>query len=824
MLPDPLVGVYQQYKQDTDSIAAWLASTAAANGYSRDLFLASGGRQHFASGRPKGKARKNAKKAGATATKPQGNNHSTCKYRIAIKEFTALSEYVASKNVSVPSSFASTLDRLIKVRGTFGDQLAEHGDAPNTAAQARHSFFVGVLEKVKEVLKPRVQGSPKGDKASASTEEVSNRFAGLSVYEPSEEFLNAPELERPKQPSNDSTVYEAEPMTSYEDVMYAVGFMVNDLNKIRSRIDWIWSNYKTGIFDLAAAAVATNTAIDLARKIIEDVMPLTEAHGGAWKILNRFYQVQAMLKGWKFEDLFTSNIPGDNFNYDSYQIGVDTFMLAYRLVDAFAKVLQPGQLPLYKDGMFGWYDPNSDREAKSGYQKLEEDRALMMPFFTELMTVVRGVGDYPIKDEFIRGMEELDRTDKVPFYLVFAAQVFVDIHYVLRGQAIDAFKTLESHATFMANDIKEHLEFHKDLKISNWPKENDRFMILAQTRINYILADPVYKAKDKTYRKMGMTMPTTIERNRILKMSPLLSGLILYRFRSEQRDLGLTVANAWGSVTYTAHLQNALQQEKLLSEQWDDMMMVRVLLGDSNFFVGDAPTNPPDYMKRFNLQTGVSVAAMTGTLPGIKYDDLAPVSSMFHERYVTETGRVDWTAEHIDQIIDLSRYEAMGSEEEGTLMFGQIEDPDKLNDKKKTGDRSGKNRKKATEGALLQPEQLIRLLTFALNNEKFELSFPWLSMHRSCWRFLRAVKTSCDSYLRQTVGPAYVEKESQLPFLVAWIFSALDHRDAQLMLLAADAARGFYQRSGRNILKSLEKLGMPIQFTTEEEFETMQKD
>lgn len=37
MVPEPLAGIYQQYKQDTDSVAQWLASAALANGRYRAL-------------------------------------------------------------------------------------------------------------------------------------------------------------------------------------------------------------------------------------------------------------------------------------------------------------------------------------------------------------------------------------------------------------------------------------------------------------------------------------------------------------------------------------------------------------------------------------------------------------------------------------------------------------------------------------------------------------------------------------------------------------------------------------------------------------------
>lgn len=384
-----------------------------------------------------------------------------------------LSEYIAGKKVSVPSSFISTLSRLIAGRAGFGDKLADHGKARDEASDEKHSFFVGILEKVREILKPHIKGPLKSVESDISVEEASNRFAGLSVYEVSDEFLNTPDVERPKPAAGDSTEYEAEPMTSYEDVMYAVGVLINDLNKIRARIDWIWSNYKTGLFDLAASAIATDTAIDLARNMMADVMPLTEAHGGAWKILNRYFQVQVMIQGHDLEDAFDDNGPTDNFNYDMYDLGVGTFLLAYRHVDAFARVLQPGNIPIFKDGHFGWYDASSDRQSKTGRQKFQEDVALLMPFFAELMAVARSVGDYPVQDEFPRGMEELNKTNKIPFYLVFAAQVFLDIHHVLREQAIDAFQTFETQTKFFRSEIKDHLAFHKNLRVDTWPRGND---------------------------------------------------------------------------------------------------------------------------------------------------------------------------------------------------------------------------------------------------------------------------------------------------------------------------------------------------------------
>lgn len=305
MLPAALVSVYQQYKDDTNAVAAWLASTAKSCGYPADLLSGGQATGPERSKRLKGKARKQAKAAAPNPQKSSSISSSRPDYTIAIKDFIPLAEFVAASQkpvVSVPLAFASTLNRVISTRSGFGGRLAELGNSPAASADAKHSYFVGVLEKVREVLKPRVPPASQ-DAASASTtsdtlDEVGGRFATLSVYEPSEEFLNAPDIERPVPVEDDKAIYVAEPLQDLEEALFAYTLMINDLIKIRAQIEWIWTNYRDGLFELAAAAIATNTACDLARNLMEDMAPMFKAHGGAIEIAKKFYLYQCMVKGF----------------------------------------------------------------------------------------------------------------------------------------------------------------------------------------------------------------------------------------------------------------------------------------------------------------------------------------------------------------------------------------------------------------------------------------------------------------------------------------------------------------------------------------------
>ncbi|TPX17773.1 uncharacterized protein E0L32_002874 [Thyridium curvatum] len=849
MLPGPLVSVYQQYKQDTDSVASWLASTAKACGFPADL-LKSGtwDTPRAASGRVKGKARKEAKEAAAAGGSKAAASKNVPKYTVAIADFIPLAEFVAASKkpqAAVPEAFSATINRVIEVRSGFGDRLAEEGSTPDENQRLKHDYFVGVLEKVRDVLRSSMTVSAAAVAAAASAsagggagDDLANKFSGLAVYEPSQAFLDAPDIPRPAPLPEDKTVYVAEQQTTFADALFACTAMMNDLERIRSTIKWIWKNQKDGFFDLAAAAVATNTAIDLARSVSEDVVPLFKDHGGAWGILNKFFVMICVRKGYDMDKIFTDGT--DNFNYDAYEIADQTFVHAYRMLLSFLDALLPTDLPLIKEGIFGKYDPKADRSKMTGKEKGKEDQILLMEFFTELVTVIRAVPDFPIEDEFLRGMREMDKTRSVPFYLVFAAQTYLDIHHILRDDINQSFQAVIQETSTMDNNLGLHLQFHQNLKVDTWNVANDMVLTQLQQRIKWVGRDPVYQAKVKVLKRRNWDVPESMKPHRILVYSPVISGLMLFRFRAEMYEIGITVANAWGSIQYTNHLYNALRQEKLLTTSWPDMEIVTSILGESNFFVGGAPDNIADYLRRFCLQMGVTVAAFTNRKKrrsvstkgldsragprGIK--DGVPVSSMFKDRYVYSTGSVHWTPEHVDDIVARSEWEFEGAEEDGAVFAMERKDDGAIREQKRAAQQAKKLSRPAAEGARMPLHMLVSRLALALQAETLEAAFPYLTLHRWCWRMLGAVRESCDPLLRELFTPAYMERESELPFVVGYIFMAAgpkgggglgDHRllERAAVTLNELAATG----GGSMSIKFLQHLGFGIQFETEEDEE-----
>ncbi|KAL7940627.1 hypothetical protein V8C42DRAFT_223156 [Trichoderma barbatum] len=459
MLPTALITTYTLYKQDTDYIATWLAKTAKAHGYPHALSevvdMTKG-----SSKRLKGKARKEAKNRGASRSI---QTQKTQKHILAIKDFVPLATFIASRansEIHVPDLIMSLLNRIIELRTCFGPQLNEYGGQTTTQGNAKHQHFIQVLEEVRDTLKACTRSPP----SSSAVKKVPGE--GLNGVESGFGTLSIP--------AGDGAVYEAETQTSFESAIVAFTMMMNDINDIRSRIRWIWENYKKGLFTLSGAAVATDTAIDLARNVTEEVNPLFKDHNGIQGMIHSFFRYRCRLEGYKENDLYSSEV--DNFNYDLYEIADEIYMNAFRILDSFAGNFGPSDVPIYKDGTFGTYDPISDRDLKTGKQKFTEDKILLMEFFTELITVARRIPDYPVKDGFIHGMDELTKTGAVTFHLTFAAQIFLDIHHILRDQAALPSEEALRQIAKMDSELGEHLKFHTNLKIEGWPASNDTIM------------------------------------------------------------------------------------------------------------------------------------------------------------------------------------------------------------------------------------------------------------------------------------------------------------------------------------------------------------
>lgn len=690
----------------------------------------------------------------------------------------------------------------------------------------RHAFFLGVLQEVRDILTPRF---PKGyapkKQTPESMNEILDTFENLELEEPSEKLEQTPNVATaPMDAGAADANYKAEQPNSLNEDFLAFYLLLGDLNKLRTEVRRTWEAYKQGLIDLVAASITTKTAVDLARALEEDLKDQLAKYGGAGNMLTIFYNAQCEQAGTKESH---KERPDDEFNFKMYDVANAIFWPAFLLLSSFCPVIKACCLPEMKPGFFGTYDPSSSRDKKTRREQFQEDKIILFEILPEFMVLCKCTEYAPAEDEFTRGLRNTFETKKVTLWLAFATTLFLDIHHTLRYEVDFCFKKLADTATFVTNNIKNTLEFHKDLRIENWPAENDQVMVAFSNEIrHWIIEDPHRKAA-KQLKRINIPRPYHLFRNH-----PWSCGLWKYWIQIQFQDTALAFVNAWGSVMYCAHLYNAVQQEKFLTKPWSDMDLCFAIQGPEPFFVGEPPSNPEDYLKHFAMALGVS-ATNFGTKANRKkkgifaskrgpksLKDLAPVLTTFKERYCDRNPRFELRTEDVEKILEKSdwQYEMNNEDKPMTL----IKDNEKV---------PGLQKAVAKQ---LPATKLLVTLRATLQAEILELSFDYLTLHRFCWRLLRAVKDRCRDRLIEMYGPEYIEKENQLPFIVGYIFMTAtntkrladfmkmkktDEVTGVMLSQAADAIKGMLDAGTGDIVGTIlrERLGIPFEFQGDDE-------
>ncbi|KAJ4247785.1 hypothetical protein NW762_012994 [Fusarium torreyae] len=512
MLPTPLVGAVQRYKEDTNSVAAWLASTAKLCGFRSDLHTTrySNNENQKTSGRLKGKARTEAKNSHVPTEKA-----TTTKYTVALDDFVPMAEFIAACRkpvISVPACFVSTLDRVIRVRSTFKGRMTEHGIETDEKSDKAHSYFVDILEKVRNILGPRIPPNvSERTPAASDTDKPTKGFNILPLFEPSQEFLEAPNIERPCKTSNDATIYEAESHESFEDDMVTWFLMLTDADNIRQHIKWAWEGYRDGTFDLTSAAVATNVGIQLVRKMAEQFEPIKEKHGcdGLKEFIDTHFFTCAIALGFSNHEILKWQIDGIDDNL--FALADRTFWSAACWMSPLASRCHGPALWALCSDSFSCRTLQGDRDAKSNEEKFDEDRAILVQLWGETVLFCKYVDDFPVEGEFNFGFRKVNKMKRghkfITFQMVFAAQIHLDVHHILREKATDAFQIFKHQVMTM----REQLDEYDKLKevCPGWCKQytdlDERFQAVHRA-LDSSLNDKVYKIKLSQHAMKGGRM------------------------------------------------------------------------------------------------------------------------------------------------------------------------------------------------------------------------------------------------------------------------------------------------------------------------------
>ncbi|KAI8822529.1 uncharacterized protein EV422DRAFT_402565 [Fimicolochytrium jonesii] len=783
-LPAFIADSYKRYKSDTNRLVKWLVVN------SRKLGLVVKAKAAAKPARLKGRDRKLARESGTQ--KPSTGEARPC--ILTVDQISDMAKLIADAKVAVPASVLVVARRAIKVRKSCAQWFSRAGRSTKKLEKdGGHWHFIEVLETVLSLLLPLKANDAVPSKVNETADvplnsfrhddmelsqaiDTENKFAALDMEDVNDDF-DASQVEVDEATMADKETYEVENEDDSGELLFAIFSLFQDLHNIREFLQQTWAEFRDGTIDLISASVTTNTAIDLVRDIQDDISkfhPEVTDYDMASKL---FYLYACMSRG---EDPTNIKHREDIVNLQMIDVAEFLYMPIHSNLESLAQVIQPNQFPWY-NGQFGKYNPLAKREGYNHRERLWEDRLILMEAMPELVLYARFNVDDPLKDEFTKEFGEFARTKKIPLVLVFATQIFIDIHHILRERAGLGATLLRLAGSRVEDSLKKSSAETPANHPRIWPKDHEDGVKHFQSWINvWIIND---RLKTETQRLIS---PLGIEAEMrpfsLYNRHPMLCGLILFKLQLHAQHLGMVLASAWGSIIYTAHLYEACKYSHTLNgKEWKDMEFVMAANGKERMFKGRVPTNPTESLKSFNYMVGWSPLGIAGTdrsaqirkrgpLKGSAkgptgLEENSPISILFRDRICYNKESV-FTVEAVDRLLRESI--------KTTLPYNF--------------QRSWSQAQKMT------PLQLLVTLRAGLFEEKHKLRFDYIRMHTRCQAVLRQLHEELDPIFTECFGSTYMENEGQLAWIAGWVF---------LLLAESDAVRGKTTGVGRERIMAI---------------------
>ncbi|EPE09289.1 hypothetical protein F503_07065 [Ophiostoma piceae UAMH 11346] len=815
MLPEKLMSSYERYKHDTAVVSSWLVHTAKGHGYDKPLSAVASTSGNSASkprsARLKGKARKEAAQAAtrsANDTTVEGRVTKSTparpryQYILAIKDFVPLAEYILEvklkKNEPFPLHIAQSLHRVIKSRRTFSSVLqteAKGGLAEFKSDEVndeKHSYFVSILEQVRKIFKPLMDKLDMADIQDALSESTSaaNVFDPLLLYEPSEEFQEIPaKASDTEGTESDGDIpgpdYVAESADTAQDALFAFYALMQDAMALRKRVQGMWDMYKQGGIELAAISVATSTATSLVRQMEEEVTPLLRKNGGIQRFVHAYFMSMCAQMGL---DYYKRERRNDSMNVAAYGPADHCFFIAHQCLDGYRRAHAPNSFQAY-NGIFGYFDSRKDHSRLSNRDKYQQDQAGLLELLGEVSVMALAM-KLPCEDELTAGVRLMVKgatQNETPLWVTFAAQACLDSMKCLSGPHADRpMKELIDWSRSIRETIESVLKLHGDKKIrmDTWPASNDAMIRDLAALAAYWDDDPI--AVLKTRKNLPTRTPQAY-----LRRNAIFCGVWLHFIRARYHEAGTAMAMAWGTVVFMGQLYFAMRREGVMpaDKKWYGMELLRMLQGDKGFYVGGPPATAEADFKNFCLFMGYSASnwvppskskrnkggkrAAASRAGPRSLSTQAPVTMLISEHLASGKGQQaagGLSTSDVEKILEVSQW-SQTMEADGKTAL------EKEPTSSKAAGKKDKNKGKDKEASLAD---FVLQLALAIQAEIPEVAFDYFKMHSDCWQMLFMIDMVIGERLSQIFAPDYLDnKETQLPFLVGYIFMASSGKETE---------------------------------------------
>lgn len=558
MSSERLPSIYRQYKQDTTYITSYLTVTSRARGFKIATKVPDAEPKSSVSPemsqRLKGKARKQAKQAAKTSSQSSNTAKKGPPQQVSVGSLIDMAICIAhlqSPPVEIPRSVIVSLDRAIEFRTAFSKFLQQNESEQEAGDQNRqnqsHAHFVDILVRIRAIL-----GSQAARNSSAEErlpDKLVNRFEELNVYEPSDEFLNAPDAHAP----------ESRPLPTSNDAETLVAYyaLLKDLFSLLLEVRTKWQGYRDGKCDLAVAALASDAAVSLARSL-EDELPESLRHPN---------NVNFVVSSFLFGLGQISKDRGQKETKTATVLDPDVvelvMMMPCRALATFRQKLRERSGRKFEGS--SQPSPSPVMDVQSSVRLLDTKR---VPGFEKLCATfdcafahvkTRQHRQHP-QEGLAMALRAIHETDQIPFWAVFAAQIYLDTLTILNHHVDRAFQEVRAFMSGLDQGYKLTADMEIPLALFNRPKEV-KMLELFQKR-SQVFTD---KALDQGFCLISAYDGVQFDELRrpyfYHKWNPWCCGLWLHRARIDSLWTGIGIILRHGVAETIAQIVNIMSNE-----------------------------------------------------------------------------------------------------------------------------------------------------------------------------------------------------------------------------------------------------------------------
>lgn len=693
----------------------------------------------------------------------------------------------------------------------------------------RHAHFIKILEEALNILTPyvtaplkekAVPAPPVTSKTSEAPGKVfSNLFDNLEMDASEDDDLlgttvidvqDVATIEDATQ-AQQKELYELE--SSKAEMQFAIFCTLQDAHSVQAFVVETWEYYKSGEIDLVTASATTNTAIKFvhgAEKQLTASYPQFTDYGD---ILDVFYPSAKTSNARKMhigphgaQDVSTATDHGStpiDFALDSgHNFDEIEYLYArpHGLLKATLSMVKNAPLNSIRScmavGAAGLYDPRVDRSRMSLDRKANEDSHVIQDVLLEVFLFA--YINMPA-DEFSQGMRHVfkwNARDAIPLWVVFALQIYLEIHHVLREQIDRGLKELQVAKRQIKASLKDYFINEDSYVHDGWP-ENGVHLVRELDGIleDYIERDVFSKKKEKIFSE-----PSTGPLDRpyhLLSQHPLLCGTLLLNIRLRLQAVGIPIVNGWETITCGAHLYNAARQEGHLTTAWVDMEAFVAIHSPALIFVGKAPSSLDQYNKHLCLASGISVTSFSrdrrksGMLMSKKapreIEVESPVSMLLNNLPLsTKDVKLD--------VLDVSKMLTIVSQ------------------KKKRSRAVASLLNQSNQTQKMTEVQMLAIVRHSLAKEQPMLHFDYVAMHHRCRQLFRRIRSELGSDLNSDLTGKEIDKfGSSEMVIVSLILSCLESLDvrknAETLVKVSGILKDIVEREGDEEMKKMDLKG-----------------